>query len=179
MFLLVDRLFGFFHKIHFKMEAKTGKNVRVLGCVHFLNSNVSVGDNCILYPNVSFEGDGLITIGNNVKIGTNTIINANSKGGITIGDNTIIAANSYIIDCVHGTSSGTLIQSQELIAHPIHIGQDVWIAANAVIAKGAELKDGCVIGANSYVDRVIEKNGIAFGCPARIKSHRLPTDVKF
>lgn len=123
------------------------------------------------YPGVYLWGND-ITIGDNVDIGIGTIIH--STNGVTIGDNTVIAGQCYIIDSNHGTAAGELIRSQKSIAAEdgIHIGNDVWIAAQSTILKGARIEDHAVVGANSMVNSVIPKNAIAVGSPAKIIKYR-------
>ena len=55
---------------------------------------------------------------------------------------------------------------RKLVTHPVKIGNKVWIGENVVILAGAEIGDGCIIGANSVVKGKIEKNQIVVGAPA-------------
>lgn len=166
IFLIAEKLYKAYYSMKAKSQFCVGKNLKVYGKVYMLNRNVVMGDNCILYPNVSFEGNGDIIIGSNVKIGTNTIICSNDTGGVVIGDNTIIAANVHIIDSLHNINREKIIQEQGLVSEKIEIGNDVWIASNCVVSKGTILGNGCVVGANSYVDRFFEDNCVIFGNPA-------------
>ena len=79
MLLLIDklkekllRLYNpkiFLLKINNKVQ-----NCRVLGKVNCNATNLIIGNNVTIYPNVTFWGDGEIRIGDNVDIGYNTII---------------------------------------------------------------------------------------------------------
>lgn len=146
--------------------------IKCYGNVNILNKNVHLGDNIVLYPNVSFEGSGQIIIEDNVKIGTNTIIYAGKNGGVIIRKNTIVAGNCYIIDTNHGTKAGELISEQNLDSSKVVIGSDVWIGANVSVIKGSEISDGAVIGANSLVNGFIPANAIAVGAPTHILKYR-------
>lgn len=160
---------------HKQLQEKVGhklKNVTVKGKLTFERCTIEMGENVVLYPDVSFTGNGKIVIGNNVKIGKGVIIYANEKGGVEIGDHTIIAAQTYIIDSNHGCTLDALISSQPLEAEKVVIGSDVWIGANATVIKGAHIENGAVIGAKSLVNSTIEENGIAFGIPAKIRKFR-------
>lgn len=166
---IVERLSRWYYKNKlYRKMGKKAKNVSVKGKLSFENGSVEIGENCILYPDVSFAGNGKIQIGNNCKIGSHVILYANKNGGVSIGDNTIIAAQTYIIDSNHGTDAGELIQKQPLQASKVTIGSDCWIGADVTIIKGAVIEDGAVIGAKSLVNSRIEKNGIAFGIPAKV-----------
>ncbi len=51
----------------------------------------------------------------------------------------------------------------------VTIGNHVWIGRYASVNKGAVIPDGCVVGANSFVNKVFdEKNCIIAGTPAKI-----------
>lgn len=151
---------------------KKPHDIKILGKIFCFQPILEIGTNVTLYPGVTFMGDGLITIGNNCKIGNNVVIYANKNGGIFIGNNTIIAANSYIIDSNHGIKNGNLIQNQKMESEKLLIGSDVWIGANAAIIKGAKLEDGVVVGANSLINKDIPKNAVCVGSPARIIKYR-------
>lgn len=140
----------------------------VRGKFYLENKNVTIGKNVDLYPGVTFAGNGEIRIGNNCKIGQNTIIYANSNGGVVIGDNTIIAAQNYIIDSNHNMEAGRYISEQGLSSALVTIGEDVWLGANVTVIKGSLINNGVVVGAKSLVNSEIAENSIAVGVPARV-----------
>ena len=84
----------------------------------------------------------------------------------------MIAAQCYIIDMDHGTQADKRIVEQTNSVAPVIIGEDVWIAANATVLKGSDIKDGAVIGAKSLVKGEIPENAIAVGIPATVKKYR-------
>lgn len=171
---IVNKLIKIYRKKVFLAQIKSKENsVQILGNVHVNASNVKIGKNVTIYPNVYLWGDGLIEIGDNVDIGIGTIIFA--KKQVKIGSNSALAAQCYIIDSNHGIKKDILINKQPLdVADDgILIGEDVWIAAGCKIVKGAKLNNGCVIGALSLVNSEIYENAIAVGIPAKIKKYRL------
>lgn len=58
------------------------------------------------------------------------------------------------------------------------IDADVWIGVDAIIRRGVHLGHGCVIGANSFVNRDIPPFAIAAGSPARIVGNRFPAEIQ-
>lgn len=144
----------------------------IVGRITLINRNIKLGHNVTLYPDVMLFGDGLIEIGDNVDIGNGTLIYASKFGGVKIGNNTMIAAQSYIIDTDHGIHAGTLIRQQPNTVAPIHIGEDVWIAAGCKILKGSQIHNGAIIGAASLVKGEVPENAIAVGIPAKVKKFR-------
>ena len=51
---------------------------------------------------------------------------------------------------------------------PITIGNNVWIAAGAIICPGVTIGDNTVIGAGSVVTRDIPANVLACGVPCKV-----------
>lgn len=58
-----------------------------------------------------------------------------------------------------------------------HIGNDVWIGANATIKRGVTIGDGAVIGANSIVTKSIPPYAIVAGNPGKIIKYRFDKDT--
>lgn len=52
------------------------------------------------------------------------------------------------------------------------IGDDVWIAAQCSILKGARINDGVVIGAQTLVNSEIPRNAVVVGTPSKIIKYR-------
>lgn len=98
--LLIMHLVKIFVGIEIHPNAKIGKNVYFDHCIGTIIGETSViGSNCVIYHNVTLGSRKLInskrhpTIGNNVLIGTGSII----LGNITVGDNVLIGASSVIL----------------------------------------------------------------------------------
>lgn len=145
----------------------------LVGKVNLINTNILLGKNVTIYPDVMFFGDGPIIIGNNVDIGNNTIIySSKNGGGVTIGNNTMIAAHNYIIDMDHGTAVEKLVSEQSNSVQPVSIGNDVWLGASVTVLKGSQIGNGAVIGAKALVKGVVPERAIAVGIPAKVKKFR-------
>lgn len=50
---------------------------------------------------------------------------------------------------------------------PITVGNNVFVGANAMILKGVEICDDCIIGAGAVVTRPVPAGSVVGGCPAR------------
>lgn len=112
-------------------------------------------------------------IGRNCEIGDNVHIVAHQS--VIIGDNCLLASKIFISDTNHGDYSGDNQSSPEvppndrqLTTRPVSIGNNVWIGENVCILPGVNIGDGCIIGANSVVNKDIPKNCIAAGIPAKV-----------
>lgn len=148
-------------------------NCSIKGKIYCNNSNIKLGKNVEIYPGVTFGGDGSIEIGDDVSIGSGTIImSSKENGGVYIGEKTLVAANVYIIDSDHGIAHNMPIKEQRSAVSRVHIGSDVWIATGCIILRGSTIQNGAVIGANSVVKGEIPENAIAVGSPVTVKKFR-------
>ena len=138
--------------------SKIGKDTTVMPNV-FLGNNVRVGDNCIIHPNVSVYDD--CVIGNNVEIHSGTVIGGDafyfntkknrenwfkkmkSCGYVIIEDHVEIGANCTID---RGVSDATILGSGTKIDNLIHIGHDVIIGKNCLIAAQVGIAGGTILG---------------------------------
>ena len=112
-------------------------------------------------------------IGHSCEMGDNVHIVAHEN--VHIGDNVLMASKIFISDTSHGQySKNSQISpkispnNRPLVTTPVSIGDNVWIGENVCILPGVKIGDGCIIGANSTVNKKIPKNTIAVGNPARV-----------
>lgn len=116
-----------------------------------------------------------IRIGNNVGMSGVTIY---ARKGIEIGDNSAIGGNTKILDNdfhpIDIEERNRLLadknggDSDLVPSRTIKIGKNCFIGCNAIILKGTELGDGCVVGAGAVVSGKFEKNSVIVGNPARV-----------
>lgn len=133
-----------------------------------LGKNVNIPDNCFIRCTgvISHLGQG-VKIGNNTGLGHNNFING--QGGVTIGDDVIIGPYVKILSENHVFSkTDTPIRIQGVSRQGITIGSDVWIGANVTILDGVSIGQGSVIGAGSVVSKSIPEFSIAVGIPCRV-----------
>jgi len=64
------------------------------------------------------------------------------------------------------------IRQQGADERPIVIGDDVWIAASAIVLGGVTVGDGAVVGAGAVVTKDIPPYSIALGVPAQVVGQR-------
>lgn len=115
-----------------------------------------------------------LIIGKNCEMGDMTHIVAHNH--VQIGDDVLIASKCFISDTNHGSYAGENQDSpymkprlRELTLGKTIIGSNVWIGENAVILPGAEIGDGCVVGANSVVSRRFPSGSMIVGNNTVIK----------
>ncbi|MBN2561965.1 MAG: hypothetical protein JXQ75_13655 [Phycisphaerae bacterium] len=130
---------------------------------------------CEVRDGAHFEvyDEGVVSVGRAAVIGVNNWIQGN--GDVTIGEDTILGPGVVLTSTHHQMDLALPIRGQPLSKRPIVIGRDVWIGANATIAAGVRIDDHAVIGANSFVNRDVDRATTVAGSPARPIGRR--TDV--
>lgn len=154
-------------------DAVIGKNTIIMPNV-FIGKSVRIGDNCVIHANVSIMD--YTTIGNNVIIQSGTRIGGDafyyntkknrdvwykkmqSCGEVIIEDDVEIGCNCTID---RGVTAATLIKRGARLDNLIHIGHDVEIGSNCLIAAqvgiaGATiLEDGVTLWGQVGVNKTI------------------------
>ncbi|MEW6051517.1 MAG: serine O-acetyltransferase EpsC [Candidatus Zixiibacteriota bacterium] len=97
---LLSQFNRFFTGLEIHPGAKIGKGFFVdHGAGVVIGETTEIGNNCVLFHNVTLGGTGKHhgkrhpTLGNNVLVGTGAIL----LGPITVGDNVKIGANSFVV----------------------------------------------------------------------------------
>lgn len=108
--------------------------------------------------------------GVNIRVGRNVFVNQNCTfydlGGLEIGDDVLIGPNVSLI-----TSGHPLAPSQRraaVVAKPIVIERNVWIAAGATVIGGVTVGENSVVGAGSVVTKDVPPNTFVGGNPAQV-----------
>lgn len=118
-------------------------------------------------PAVTFQRSYGIHLGKNFAVNRGSLIDG--KGGVQIGDNVLIGPYVVIASSQHAYDNPDL----PIILHledraPVHIGNDVWIGAHAVILPGVTIGERVIVGAGAIVTRDIESHSVAVGVPAKV-----------
>ena len=86
---------------------------------------------------------------------------------IYIGDNVMFAPGVIVATAGHPVNP-TLREKGYQYNKEVHIGNNVWIGANATILPGVTIGDNTVIGAGAVVSRDIPANVVAMGVPCKV-----------
>lgn len=174
-----------FPKIFFKLnKIHYGEKLKMLGwpfIFRFPRAQITIGSrvsiNSSFWSNllglyqrtiIVAKGCGKIDIGNQVGISGATIY---AWQEISIGDNTLVGANVKIMDTdFHPMDSQARLnhESKATKTAPVIIGKNVFIGANAIVLKGTEIGDNCVVGAGAVVSGKFDDNCVIVGNPARV-----------
>lgn len=108
--------------------------------------------------------------GLDIRVGRNVFVNQNCTfydlGGLDIGDDVMIGPNVSLI-----TTGHPIEPSQRracVVAKPIVIERNVWIAAGATVIGGVTVGENSVIAAGAVVTRDVPPNTLVGGNPARV-----------
>ena len=149
-----------------KISLGAGVSIRTLD-----GGKITIGKNVSIEQDVEIIAQGgTILIGDNVFIGRGCQIVA--KQFISIGDDSLIASYCVIRDANHKIDRKILIRLQQHDDSPIVIGEDVWVGSQSIIIIGAKINDGCIVGANSLVNKELVSYGIYVGTPAKLLKFR-------
>lgn len=125
-----------------------------------------VGDGAVIRP--PFHCD----YGFNIRLGAGVFLNFNcvilDVVAVTIGARTQIAPGVQILTADHPRDPEIRRTGLEF-GRPVHVGENVWIGAGALILPGVTIGDDALIGAGSVVTRDVAAGATVFGNPARAK----------
>lgn len=142
-------------KILKELLPQAGENAYLQGPVYFdYGVFTKTGKN--FYANFNFTVLDVcpVTIGDDVYVGPNVSVLAPKHPLRWQERNAFKRADGAMTDLEYGA--------------PVKIGNNCWIAGNVTILAGAEIGDGCVIGAGSVVAGKIPANSLAYGNPCRV-----------
>ena len=109
--------------------------------------------------------------GKNVHLGNRVYINFNATfvddGHIFIGDGVMFGPNVTIATAGHPLDAERRAKGLQY-NRDVHIGDNAWIGAGAILLPGVRIGCNTVIGAGSVVTKDIPDNVIAVGNPCRV-----------
>lgn len=130
------------------------------------------GQNVIIFHDVYLSHIESLSLGSNISIHPMSFIDA--AGRVKIGDNVSIAHGTSILSTSHKYCElGTPIREQGYIFSETVVKENVWIGAKVTILCGITVESGCVIAANSVVNKNTAIDSIVGGCPAKFIKSRV------
>ena len=150
-------------------QVHIGKNVYIGDQVSLIvepGATLSIADNSFIGESCCIKCfGGNISIGQDVSINSKSFING--CGGVSIGDNTRIGTQSIIIASNHKFDDPDILVKDQITKQGVSLGENIWLGARVTVLDGVEIPDNSVIGACSLVSKTLAEPGIYVGIPAR------------
>ena len=125
-------------------------------------SLLGFGEGSSIYDSALVFGD--VRVGVNTWIGPFTVLDG--SGGLQIGDHCEISAGVQIY--THDTVKRAITGGEHAIERsPTVVGSRCYLGPNVIVSRGVTIGDGCIVGANSFVNTDIPPGMKAWGSPAR------------
>lgn len=125
-----------------------------------------IGEGCYIEPPLHANfGGGHVHFGKNIYANFNLTLVDDTH--IYVGDYTMFGPNVTVATAGHPILPELRRQGYQYNA-PVHIGENCWIGAGALIMPGITIGDHTVIGAGSVVTKDIPSGVVAVGVPCRV-----------
>ena len=125
-----------------------------------------IGEGCYIEPPLHANfGGGHVHFGKNIYANFNLTLVDDTH--IYVGDYTMFGPNVTVATAGHPILPELRRQGYQYNAS-VHIGENCWIGAGALIMPGITIGDNTVIGAGSVVTKDIPSGVVAVGVPCRV-----------
>ncbi|GEN70990.1 nodulation protein L [Chryseobacterium lathyri] len=126
-------------------------------------TNTAIDETVAIFPPI------YINYGKHLEIGKNVFINFDctflTLGGIVIEDNVMIGPKVSMLSEGHPLPSA---ERHSLVPGKIHIKQNAWIGAGAIILPGITIGENSVVAAGAVVTKDVPAGTVVAGTPAKI-----------
>ena len=143
-----------------------------------IGDNVRIGEHCSWFIGTKLSAGATLTIGNDVSVGYRGMISAAKS--VSIGDRTLLAGHVAIFDNPsHPMSPRARFYHEPYAieeAEPVVIGRNCWIGSGVYILSGVTIGDNSIVAASSVVTKSVPANTLVGGVPARVL-RELPDDL--
>lgn len=126
-----------------KMGHSIGQGTKIVGPV-FCTGKLRIGQNCWIGKNLTVNGNGTVTIGDNCDIAPEVTF---QTGTHEIG--------------THQRRAGAGSNRD------IHVGSGCWLCVRSTVLGGVRIMDGSVVAACACVTADVEENTVTGGVPAK------------
>ena len=157
----------------------------------FLGVRIEWGKNVRITGSFSVKGEGLVIIGDNVRIygtghpvtpfthskdaiiriGKNCFLNGTRFGcanSIEIGDDCILADTRIMDTDFHPVDPVSRLNNGPCKVGKVVLGNNVWVGAGSFILRDTHIGSGSVIGAGAVVSGQYTDNELIIGNPAKV-----------
>ena len=144
-----------------------GHGVAILGRLKIQEgTRVLLGDRVRVKGRVTINGGGVVTVG------ADTLLNGCWIGGrssVTIGAGCLISDCDITDSDFHNLEpSRRHAPPDERTQRPVHLGENVWVGAHAMVLKGSTVGANSVVGAGAVVRGEVPADVVVVGNPAKV-----------
>ncbi|MBN1913119.1 MAG: acyltransferase [Candidatus Omnitrophica bacterium] len=142
-----------------ELRAVDGKIEIGRGCTLNKSATIKTAD-------VNFTGRARVTLGDNVWVGQNSILEGED---IELGDEVILAPFVHIMSNDHQRDLALkkIDLTKTVKSRPVRLKRNCWIGSGTRILKGVEIGECAIVGAGSVVTHSVEDLQTVAGVPAR------------
>lgn len=133
-------------------------------------SGINVGNEVSLCGHVHIYGPGELIIGDYSWIGSRVHFYTNVEAGIKIGSSCDIGPEVKFVTGTHEIGDADR-RAGKGKAHPIIVGQGVWIGAGVLVLGGVTVGAGSVIAAGTVLISDVPPNTLVGGVPGKVIKH--------
>jgi len=163
-------------RLRFADHIHLGKNVYLDqgSYLHACPQGITIGANSLVMHgsvlhvyNFRNLPHAFIRVGHDSLIGEYNVLRG--QGGITIGDRVYTSplVQLLAVNHVYDDTTRPMVE-QGITAEGIHIDDDVWIGAGAIVTDGVHVGKGAVIAAGAVVTKDVPAHTVVGGIPARV-----------
>lgn len=120
---------------------------------------------CILPPVCSNWGLKNVHVGKRCFFNFNTIFVDDAE--IFFGDDVLVGPGCQFVTAEHPLSPSQRRKKMQY-NKPIHVGNNVWLGAGAIVLPGVTIGDDSVVAAGAVVTKDVPANVVVAGVPARV-----------
>jgi putative colanic acid biosynthesis acetyltransferase WcaF len=124
-----------------------------------------IGSRAVIYPSARIWAPWNLEVAADATIGWDCELY--NVAAIRIGREAIVSQYSYLCTATHDFRD-----EFQLMAAPIDIGANAWIAAGAFVGPGVTVGEGAVVGARCVVTRSVQIWSVVAGNPAHLVGTR-------
>lgn len=129
-----------------------------------------IGRGCHIYPQAMIWAPWNLSCADEACVADQ--VNLYNQAPISLGSRAVVSQGSHLCTGTHNYES----PSFELLASPIHVGDQAWICADCFVGPGVTIGPGAVIGARSVVMKSTPPWMVCAGHPCRAIKPRVMKD---
>jgi acetyltransferase-like isoleucine patch superfamily enzyme len=163
---------GYWYRVTLKAlgrDFSAGRRFRAFGRLSVRGpGSVVFGDNVALWGRVNawtYAPGARIVIADDVMMSGTRFACARE---IRVGRNSIVADAGIRDTDMHSTRADRRSEGAPVRVAPVEIGENVWVAAGALIMPGVSIGENSVVGAAAVCMRSFPPNKVIFGNPAKV-----------